>query len=63
MRDFAPKMADLRAKYQTHIAAILKIAGFEDADSRAATVLSLESTKVETGVVLQVNETATLISR
>jgi putative endopeptidase len=41
--DSSPKMADLRAKYETHIAAILKIAGFEDADSRAATVLSLES--------------------
>lgn len=41
--DASPKMADLRAKYQRHIAAILKITGLADTDSRAANVLSLET--------------------
>ena len=41
--DASPRMADLRAKYQAHGAATLKIAGFDDVDSRAATVLSLET--------------------
>jgi len=39
----SPKTADLRAKYQAHIAAVLKVAGFGDTESRAATVLSLET--------------------
>ena len=41
--DSSPKMADLRADYQAHVAAILKVAGLEDADSRAAAVLLLET--------------------
>src|SRR4051794_16372247 len=40
--DPSPKMAELRAQYQAHIAAMLKLAGLADADSRAASVLSLE---------------------
>ncbi len=40
--DPSPKMAELRAQYQAHIAAILKLAGIADADTRAARVLSLE---------------------
>jgi predicted metalloendopeptidase len=44
--DPAPKAAELRAKYQAHIAAILKLAGVADtqadADARAARILSLE---------------------
>lgn len=41
--DPSPKMAALRAQYQTHISAVLKLAGVADPDSRAARVLSLES--------------------
>ncbi len=38
----SPKMAELRARYQSHIAAILKLAGIADAENRATRVLSLE---------------------
>jgi putative endopeptidase len=37
-----PHMADLRTKYQEHIAAVLKLAGFTDPDARAARVFALE---------------------
>jgi predicted metalloendopeptidase len=40
--DPSPKMAALRARYQTHIAAVLKFAGTADTESKAAHVLSLE---------------------
>jgi predicted metalloendopeptidase len=40
--DPSPKMAGLRAQYQTHIAAVLKSAGVADADLKAARVLALE---------------------
>lgn len=40
--DPSPKMAELRAKYQAHIAAILKLAGITDPETRAARILSLE---------------------
>jgi putative endopeptidase len=40
--DASPKMAELRAQYQAHIAAILKIAGIADAESKAAGILALE---------------------
>jgi putative endopeptidase len=44
--DPSPKMADLRAQYQAHIAAILKLTGVADlqadADTRAEKILSLE---------------------
>lgn len=36
------RMADLRAKYQQHIAAMLKLAGYADADARAEKVFALE---------------------
>ena len=39
----SPKMADLRAKYQAHIAAMLKLAGYADSDARAAKVFALET--------------------
>ncbi|MET3139597.1 putative endopeptidase [Undibacterium sp. GrIS 1.2] len=35
-------MAELRTKYQAHIAAMLKLAGFDDVEARAARVMSLE---------------------
>jgi endothelin-converting enzyme/putative endopeptidase len=37
------KMADLRARYQAHIAAMLKLAGYADSDARAARVFALET--------------------
>jgi predicted metalloendopeptidase len=40
--DPSPRMAQLRAQYQAHIAAILKWAGFADSESRAARILALE---------------------
>jgi putative endopeptidase len=40
--DQSPKMAELRAQYQSHIAAILKLAGITDAESKSAGILSLE---------------------
>ncbi len=40
--DPSPKMAKLRVQYQSHIAAILKLANMADAESRAARILSLE---------------------
>jgi putative endopeptidase len=39
----SPRMADLRAKYQQHIAAMLKLAGYDKADERAARVMALET--------------------
>ena len=40
--DPSPKVAALRAQYQTHIAAILKLAGVADSGTKAARILSLE---------------------
>jgi putative endopeptidase len=40
--DQSPKMAALRAQYQAHIAAILKLAGVTDSETKAARILSLE---------------------
>lgn len=40
--DPSPKMAALRAQYQAHIAAILKLAGVANTESKAADVLALE---------------------
>src|SRR6266404_9185367 len=37
-----PHMKDLRAKYQPHISAMLKLAGFTDTDTRAARIVELE---------------------
>jgi putative endopeptidase len=38
-----PQMAELRTKYQNHVAAILKLAGFADATERAARIFALET--------------------
>jgi putative endopeptidase len=40
--DPSPKMAELRAQYEAQIAAILKLAGLADSESRAARILALE---------------------
>ena len=41
--DPSSKMAELRAKYQAHITAVLKLAGIADSETRAAGILSLET--------------------
>jgi putative endopeptidase len=41
--DASPKMTELRTQYQAHLAAILRLAGMADSQSRAARVLSLET--------------------
>jgi len=38
-----PHMAEMRKQYQAHIAATFKLAGFEDAEARAARVFALET--------------------
>jgi putative endopeptidase len=40
--DQSPKMFALRAQYQSHIAAMLRLAGLADSDTKAARVLKLE---------------------
>ena len=40
--DAAPKMAELRAQYQKHIAAMLKLALVADAEAKAGRILALE---------------------
>ncbi|HUA15002.1 MAG TPA: M13 family metallopeptidase [Verrucomicrobiae bacterium] len=42
------RMQDLRAKYLTHIAAMLKLAGFSDAETRAQHIVDLEHAIAET---------------
>jgi predicted metalloendopeptidase len=46
--DPSPKFVELRAKYQAHIAAVLKLAGFADAETRAARIVSLETRMART---------------
>ena len=41
--DNNPKMAELRTKYQQHIAAMLTLAGFDKAEERALKIFALES--------------------
>jgi len=36
------EMREIRSKYRTHVAAMLKLAGFSDADARAARIIELE---------------------
>jgi putative endopeptidase len=63
----SPKMADLRAKYQQHIAAMLKLAGYADSEARAAKVFALEmaiaqshATREDSADVMKGNNTWTL---
>ena len=41
--DPSPRMADLRTKYQAHIANVLKLAGVAEADAKAAAIMALET--------------------
>jgi putative endopeptidase len=49
-------MRTLRAQYQTHISAMLKLAGFTDVDARAVRVLELEHAIAQTHRSLSDNE-------
>jgi len=49
-------MRDLRTKYQAHIAAMFKLAGFDDAEARAAHVVELEHSIAEKHIPLDENE-------
>ena len=49
-------MRDIRAKYKTHIAAILKLAGFSDTDARATRIIELETAIAKTHRSLEDNE-------
>jgi endothelin-converting enzyme/putative endopeptidase len=37
-----PQMREIRAKYQVHVAAVLKLAGFADSEARAVRIVALE---------------------
>jgi putative endopeptidase len=41
--DASPQMTEIRSKYQAHIAAMLRLAGVKDSDSRSGRVLALET--------------------
>jgi putative endopeptidase len=49
-------MRGLRAKYQAHVAAMLKLAGFDEADKRAAGIVELEHAIAKTHRRLDENE-------
>jgi len=49
-------MRKIRAQYQTHVAAMLKLAGFSDTDARAVRVLELEHAIAQTHRSLADNE-------
>ncbi len=64
--DAGARMADLRTKYQQHIAAMLKLAGYADSEARAARVMALEtaiarshSSREDSADVLKANNTWT----
>jgi putative endopeptidase len=48
-----PHMSDLRTKYQAHIAAMFKLAGFDNAETRAANVVALEHAIAEKHIALE----------
>src|SRR5262249_12094575 len=43
----SPRMADIRTKYQAHIAAVLKLAHVADAEAKAARIFDLEHRMAE----------------
>jgi putative endopeptidase len=50
------RMRDIRTKYQAHVSAMLKLAGFTDADARAQRIVELEHAIAETHLTLAENE-------
>ncbi|MDQ1835307.1 M13 family metallopeptidase [Massilia scottii] len=63
----SPRMAELRTKYRQHIGAMLKLAGYPDADARATRVFDLEmkiaqshASREDSADVLKANNSWTL---
>lgn len=54
--DNSQHMRDLRAKYQTHVAKMLQLAGFNDAAARAARIVELEHAIAEKHLSLADNQ-------
>jgi len=54
--DNSEHMRDLRAKYQTHVAKMLQLAGFNDAAGRAARIVQLEQAIAEKHLSLADNQ-------
>ena len=52
----SPRMKEIRSKYQAHVAAMLKLAGFTDSDARAARIAELEHAIAEKHVGLADSE-------
>jgi len=50
------RMKDIRDKYKAHIAAMLKLAGYDNADERAAKILALETSIAEKHLSLAEDE-------
>jgi len=50
------RMRDFRTKYQAHVSAVLKLAGFTDTDARAQRIVELEHGIAETHLTLAENE-------
>jgi putative endopeptidase len=51
-----PRMRDVRAKYQNHVVAMLKLVGFSDAEARATRIIELEHSIAEKQQSLADNE-------
>ena len=49
-------MKEIQAKYQTHVAAMFRLAGFDDADARATRVIALEKAIAQTHTSLADDE-------
>jgi putative endopeptidase len=49
-------MRDIRSKYQTHVSAMLKLAGFTDTDARAERIVALEHAIAERHLTLAEND-------
>jgi len=49
-------MKDIRTKYQAHISAMLKLAGFDDTDTRSKRIFDLEHAIAEKHVSLEVDQ-------
>ena len=52
-------MRDVRAKYQAHVSAMLRLAGFTDADARAQHIVELEHAIAEKHIAWRMSETFT----
>jgi putative endopeptidase len=50
------RMRDIRTKYQAHVSAMLKLAGFSDTDARAQRIVELEHAIAEKHISLAENE-------